>query len=348
MNTVIFHNTVKAYCFAGLMFCGTLAFCLVGKRQVVTYLGKIAAKTVNDFDDFLVTLIAQIGVPVFVIISIYTAVSALIIPETARFILRIVMVVVVTRRAVLMLQDVARYGVTKAYNKRVNVADPSAAAMIKNLTSIIRLVIWSLGVLFVLSNLGINVSALVAGVGIGGVAVALAAQAILGDAFSAVSIFLDKPFAVGDFIIIDDHMGTVEYVGIKTTRVRSLSGEQLIFSNSDLTRSRIKNYKRMDSRRVAFKIGVVYNTPVEVLKKVPAIVKDIVGGMQGVRLDRVHFQSFGDFSLNFEIVYYVLSADYNIYMDKQQEMNFALMEAFKRDGIEFAYPTQTLYCKQFS
>jgi len=222
--------------------------------------------------------------------------------------------------------------------------DPSVELMVKSITGITRWVIWVLAIIFMLDNLGINISTFVAGIGIGGVAVALAAQAILGDAFSALSIFLDKPFEIGDFIILDgDYLGSVEHIGIKTTRIRSLSGEQLVFSNSDLTKSRIKNYKRMQTRRIDFRVGVVYQTPFEKVKKIPQVVKEIFNRMEGVRLDRAHFKSFGDFSLVYEIVYYVNSADYNIYMDKQQEINLALMEKFEQEEIAFAYPTQTLY-----
>jgi len=154
---------------------------------------------------------------------------------------------------------------------------------------------------------------------------------------------LDKPFVLGDFIIVDQHMGTVEHIGVKTTRLRSLSGEQLVFSNSDLLKSRISNYKRMRERRVVFTVGVTYQTPLEKLSAIPAALRDIVQAQERVRLDRAHFKSLGDSALIFEVVYYVLDADYNLYMDVQQAINFALLEHFRRQGIELAYPTQTVY-----
>ena len=197
--------------------------------------------------------------------------------------------------------------------------------------------------LFIFDNLGVNITAFVASLGIGGVAVALAAQSVLGDGFSSFAIFMDKPFQVGDFIIVGDLLGTVEHVGFKTTRIRSLGGEQLIFSNSDLTSSRIKNYKRMQERRVVFSLGVIYQTPVEKVKAIPPMIKRVVEDHPHARFDRAHFKSFGDFALIYEVVYYVLRPDYNTYMDLQQSMNFRLIEEFQKAGIEFAYPTQQLY-----
>mgnify|MGYP000314634949 CR=1 FL=1 len=155
-------------------------------------------------------------------------------------------------------------------------------------------------------------------------------------------LFRSKPFEIGDFIIIDDKMGSIEYIGIKTTRIRTLGGEQLICSNTDLTNSRVHNYKRMEKRRVVFSFGVTYQTPASKIKKIPSIVKDIIQRDEGNTFDRAHFSSYGDFSLNFEVVYYVMSADYNIYMDRQQEINISIFETFEKENIEFAYPTQTI------
>jgi small-conductance mechanosensitive channel len=168
-------------------------------------------------------------------------------------------------------------------------------------------------------------------------------QNILSDLFASLSITLDKPFVLGDFIIVDDLLGTVEHIGLKTTRIRSLSGEQLIFSNNDLLKSRIHNYKRMAERRVPFTIGVTYQTPPEKLRKVPDMFKKLLEQFDDVHFDRAHFKSYGSYSLNFEFVYYVHTPDYNRYMDIQQALNLGLYDGFAAEGIEFAYPTQTLY-----
>ncbi|WP_448510553.1 mechanosensitive ion channel family protein [Immundisolibacter sp.] len=226
---------------------------------------------------------------------------------------------------------------------RARTTDVAAATTVGVLGFIGRVLLWSLALLMILDNLGFDITALVASLGIGGVAVALAMQNILGDLFASLSIALDKPFVIGDFIIVDDMLGTVEYVGLKTTRVRSLSGEQLVFANADLLKSRIRNYKRMYERRVLFGFGVLYQTPPEQLATIPPLVREIVEAQAGVRFDRAHFKSFGDSSLDFEVVYYVLDSDFNRYMDIQQAINFELVRRFAAQEIGFAFPTRTLH-----
>lgn len=203
-------------------------------------------------------------------------------------------------------------------------------------------VLWIIGLLFLFDNLGFNVTAILTGLGVGGIAIALAAQTILGDMFNYFVIFFDRPFEVGDFIIVDDKMGTVEYIGIKTTRIKSLSGEQIVFSNSNLTNARLHNYKRMNERRIVFKFGVVYNTGKEKLAQIPTMVRHVVQDNQGARFDRAHFAKFGEYSLDFEVVYYVLDADFNRYMDIQQKINLELYATFEDAKIEFAFPTYTV------
>lgn len=207
----------------------------------------------------------------------------------------------------------------------------------------VRVAIWSLALLLIFENLGFNVTALVAGLGVGGIAVALAAQSVLGDLFSSLAIVLDRPFEVGDFISFDGQSGTVERIGIKTTRIRALTGEQVAISNSDLVSARVHNFKRMTERRVVLVLGATYDTSAAKLERIPGMVKTIIEAQESVRFDRAHFRSFGDSALQFEIVYWVQSADYDVYMDCQQAINFAIFRAFEDDDIEFAFPSQTLY-----
>ena len=226
--------------------------------------------------------------------------------------------------------------------------DPDSVAAMDMLHFALRVAVWALVLLLALDNLGVNITALVAGLGVGGIAIALAAQSILSDLFASLSIVLDKPFVIGDFLIINDFLGSVEKVGLKTTRLRSLSGEQLIFSNTDLLNSRIRNYGRMFERRVVFSIGVTYQTSGDQLRDIPSIIRNAIESKEMVRFDRAHFQKYGDFALIFEAVYYVLSSDYAIYMDIQQAINLEIYDRFEQKGIEFAYPTQTLYVNQNS
>jgi small-conductance mechanosensitive channel len=228
------------------------------------------------------------------------------------------------------------------YRQRQMERDPAGVTALNAIGMFARGLLWLALILLALDNLGYNVTALIAGLGVGGVAVALAVQNILGDLFASLSILIDKPFVVGDFLIVDNHMGSVEHVGLKTTRMRSLSGEQLVFSNSDLLKSRLRNYGRMHERRVAFDIGVTYESKREQLKKIPEIMRTAIEGQDKIRFDRCHFAKYGDYALIFETVYYVLDPDYNLYMDIQQAINLQINEAFEQEGIEFAYPTQTL------
>ena len=206
--------------------------------------------------------------------------------------------------------------------------------------------VWTAVALLALDNLGIDVTALIAGLGVGGVAIALATQNILGDVFASVSILLDKPFVVGDFVVVGDFMGTVEHIGIKTTRLRSLSGEQLIFSNNDLLQSRIRNFKRMTERRGVFIFNIAYQTAPEKLERIPVLVRGIIEKLPYTRFDRSHFMGYGDFALQFETVFFVLTPDYNQYADLRQKMNLDIMKAFAAEGVAFAYPTQQVYVEQ--
>jgi small-conductance mechanosensitive channel len=205
-----------------------------------------------------------------------------------------------------------------------------------------RVVVWTIAFLLILNNLGFDVTALVAGLGIGGIAIALAAQNILGDLFASLAIVLDQPFVVGDAVLLGDKTGTVERIGIKTTRIRSITGEELVVSNADLLTSRIHNYKRMAERRVVFTIGITYQTPADKVEKLPGMLRAIVEAQQTVRLERAHFARYGDFALVYEVVYWMLKPDYNLFMDTQQRINFAIYRQLQDEGIEFAHPTQTI------
>lgn len=222
----------------------------------------------------------------------------------------------------------------------------AAAGSLEIIAFIGRLAIWIVVLLLTLDNLGINITTLIAGLGIGGIAIALAVQNILGDLLASLSITFDKPFIVGDFLVIGDFMGTVEAIGIKSTRLRSLTGEQIVMANADLLSSRVRNYQRMIERRIVFTLGLAIDTPLDKLQKVPEIIRAIIEAQKPVRFDRCHFAKFGASSLDFEAAYFVLTADFNLYMDIQQTINFAIYAAFEREKIGFAYPTQKLVVQE--
>ena len=224
--------------------------------------------------------------------------------------------------------------------------NPASVTSIGALGLLARSILWILVALLILANANVEIAPLIAGLGIGGLAVALAVQTVLKDLLASVSIMLDKPFVVGDFLIIGDLMGAVEHIGIKTTRIRSLSGEQLVFANNDLLESRIRNFGRMRKRRATFDIGVTYQTPRAKLAMIPDIIRKAIESQPETQFDRCHFKEFGDFSLDFETVYFVQVPDMNTYMDKQQNINLQIFEEFGKEGIEFAYPTQTLFMER--
>jgi len=220
--------------------------------------------------------------------------------------------------------------------------DRASLTTINFLGIVARVVLFSLLFLLALDAFGINVTTLVTTLGIAGVAVALAVQNVLGDLFASLSIALDKPFVIGDTIAVDQFTGTVEDIGLKTTRLRALAGERLIFSNADLLKSRIRNFRGQAERRVVFTIGLEYGTSADQVERVPAIIREVITGEPNARLDRTHFNGFGDSALTFETVYYVNSGDYTVYMDTQQRIYLALLRAVEGAGLSFAFPTRTV------
>ena len=313
----------------------------VFKLVILKKLKQLAEKTRTSVDDFLVEVIEKIAVPLLYLIALYLSLKTLSLNPQVNRGLNILATAVLTFFVARAIIRLINYSLDIYWRKSQR--SESLKYSLSGVLTVAKFAIWTLAVIFYLDNLGFKISTVIAGLGIGGVAIALAAQAVLGDLFSYFSIIFDRPFELGDFVIIGDLLGTVEHIGIKTTRIRSLGGEQLVFSNSDLTNSRLRNYKRMQKRRVVFKLGTTYDTPLTKVKEIPKIIEKVVKTVKDTAFDRAHFSSYGDFNLIFEVVYYVLSSDYNKYMDIQQEINFAIKEEFEKRKIEFAFPTQTIY-----
>jgi small-conductance mechanosensitive channel len=211
------------------------------------------------------------------------------------------------------------------------------------LKKVLQFVVLAFALFGILAVFNVDLSGVVVGLGVGGIAIALALQSILSDAFSAFSIYFDRPFEIGDFIVVGDYAGTVNKIGIKSTRIQLLQGEELIMSNKELTSQCVRNFKKLQRRRISFDLKVTCDTPIEKLKKIPEIVRNVTESIELAALDRVHFKQFGDFSLDFEVVYYIETGDYNQYMDIQQSLNYGIMEGFEKEGISMAYPTQKIY-----
>lgn len=314
----------------------------ITKRVILARFNNLTRRTTTDIDDFIAAIVDKTSLFLLMLLALYVGARPLTIPPnieqwigTAAFAIFLLQVGIWGNAAV--KQWVIRYQQEHLDTKAEQVTLLRAGSFV------VRLILYSLLLLLALDNIpGVEVTAMIASLGIGGVAVALAVQNILGDLFASLSIAFDKPFVIGDFVIVGDFMGTVEQIGLKTTRLRSISGEKLILANSDLVNSRIRNYQDMQERRVVFTVGITYDTPIEKVRQIPQWVQEYIEAQSDTRFDRAHFFKFGDFSLDFEIVYYVLSADYNLYMDTQQAINLALMERFADEGVEFAYPTRTI------
>jgi len=336
-----FGNTVLSYLICiGVIFISVIVI-RIFKAFFLKRLKKWAENTHTSVDDFLILSIEKFLLPLLYFLAVFFGLNFLKFDAPARRILDAIIVIIITFFAIRFIAAIIKYFIN-LYWKRKSESE-EADASIKGISTFVSLIVWGLGLVFLLDNLGFKVSAVIAGLGIGGIAVALAAQAVLGDLFSYFVIFFDRPFQIGDFITVDTKSGVVEKIGIKTTRISSISGEQIVFSNSDLTSSRLHNFKRMLKRRVLFKIGVVYDTSFDQLKEIPQLLKNIIEENEEVTFDRAHFQSYGDFSLNFEVVYYVIGSDYIKFMDIQQNINLRIFEEFAKRKIEFAYPTQTLF-----
>jgi small-conductance mechanosensitive channel len=334
-NTVI--DYINSIVIIGVAF---IIFALL-RAFVVKGLEKKAEVAKGWLYKFLSQSIGKVILPAFILSAIYFAVSCLAIHKSLFKGVYVAYVIILTFLSIRFIIFVLDYIFVHYWLKDTD--DEAELHGLKSVMPVVKAVVYGIGLFFLLDNLGFKISTLLAGLGIGGVAVALAGQTILKDLFSYFSILFDKPFKLGDFITVDEFSGSVEHIGIKTTRLRSLGGEQLIFSNTDLTDSRVRNYQRMEKRRVVFKIAITYQTDENLIKEIPGIVKKIIEDEKGASFDRAHFSSYGDFSINFEIVYYVLDRDYNKYMDIQQAINFKIFEEFKRRGVKFAYPTQTLF-----
>jgi len=336
-----YHNRFSEYLLCLAILLGGVLVVRVVEALVLRRLTAWAEKTPTHFDNFLVDRIHRTGAPLAYVGIAHASLRVLTLSPRLERVIDTLGIALLTLIGILFTVALVRYGFEEYMRKQG--ADAARDRALKGVVGLANAMVWIVGTLFLLDNLGFKISTVIAGLGVGGVAIALAAQAILGDLFGYFVILFDRPFEIGDFVIVGDYMGVIERFGIKTTRISSLGGEQIVVSNKDLTDSRVRNYKRMAKRRVVFRLGVTYQTPAALLREIPGIVTDIFREIPGTTLDRVHFFSYGDFSLIYEIVYYVDGNDYTKYMDLQQMANLRIYEEFEKRKIEFAYPTQTLY-----
>ena len=334
-NTVLDYALVLGAIIVGFFILRIIKY--VGLRK----LQKWASNTETSIDDFILNGIEKSVIPLLYVLLVYAGIKYLTVPQKLMNVITTAVWICVLYFVLRTITSAIKQMVFHHLGKKEDSEVRKKQA--RGLLIILNVVIWVLGFVFLLGNLGYNIATLIAGMGIGGIAIALAAQTILGDLFSYFIIFFDRPFEIGDFVSVGDKSGNIEYIGLKTTRIRSISGEQIVFSNKDLTDSRLHNFGRMERRRVKFEFGVTYSTAAEKLKLIPGFVKTIIEKQADIEFDRGHFKGFGDSSLDFEFIYYVQSSEYSIYMDRQQEILIAVYEKFTAEKIDFAFPSRTIY-----
>jgi small-conductance mechanosensitive channel len=334
-------NTTVDYLLAIITVLGGVLVTQLLKTLILKRIERWSHQTATELDDRLIRIIKRPLLSVVYVGIAYIAIHNLNLHPILEQTVQVLGVILATVLIIQLTGSLVEYGFrVYGYSHRDN---PGLQQTFNTLIPAVKILIWAVGLIFLLDNLGFDISAVVAGLGIGGVAVALASQGVLQDLFSYFAIIFDRPFELADFIMVDDLVGTVEQIGIKTTHLRSLSGEQLIMANSDLINARIRNFKRMQRRRIAFSLGITYETGLAKIQQIPAIIQRIVDNTPNTTFDRAHFLSYGDFSLDFEVVYFVETDNYAAYMNAQHQINLDLKAAFEDQGIEFAYPTQVLY-----
>jgi small-conductance mechanosensitive channel len=320
----------------------------VGLRAFfLSHLRRFAHRTKSEFDDMALLLLEKTRLVFFFLVSLYAGASSLALRPKAGHAIHLVFILVIFLQVGFWLTRAISFLGSSYVNRTISV-DAGRATTMRAMLFFGHILVWVSVVLLLLDNWGVKVAPLLAGLGIGGIAIALAVQNILGDLLASLSIVLDKPFVIGDFIVVGEEAGAVEHIGLKTTRLKRISGEQLIFSNSELLKSNIRNFKRMSERRVLTRIKVLYETSQEKLEAVPGWLKEAVESVGGLRFGRAHFAAFGDFALEYELEYWVNSPDYAAFMDRQQKFSFALFRRLRAENVGLAYPTQKLYVESAS
>ncbi|TDO83413.1 small-conductance mechanosensitive channel [Halanaerobium saccharolyticum] len=340
LGTILLNNSLGNYILA-LLFLFTVVFIVkIFDKFLLEKMNLFVGRFSRSFSVLLKKTIKKRIYPLLYLFTLYLAFKELEASTQIDNFINLTLMILTVVFVVLAALDLITYSLKKYWAKKQRSEEQQKVLTISLFLA--KIIVWIIAFLFVLDNLDIQITGLVTGLGIGGVAIAFAAQNILTDLFNYFTIFFDKPFDIGDFIITGEYRGTIEHIGVKSTRIRSLSGEQLIISNTDLVNSRINNYKRMKQRRINFSFGLTYDTSLEKLKKVPGIVEEIIRSIDKTEFDRAHFTEFAASSLLFQVVYYVKDSDYKVYMEIQQQINFSLKEKIEELGASFAFPTQTI------
>ena len=328
------------------VFIGLITALKLFELYAIRLLKKLSKKTKTEIDDIVIEFVGKVNWRLYIFISLYAALKTLALHPLADRLLNYAAIIILVYYGVRFVGVIIDYYTGRQIKMTLAEDENEDTTLVSVLGRMAKAIVWIVAFLLILSNFGVNITSLITGLGIGGIAIAFALQNILQDLFASFTIYFDRPFKKGDFIIIGQDMGTIKYIGIKSTRIQTLQGQELIVSNKELTTARINNYKRMEKRRIVFGFGVEYGTSLKKLREINDAIRRIFRKIKLADLDRVHFKEFGNFSLNYEVVYYLNSSDYNKYMDTQQEINFAVKREFEKLGIAMAFPTQVVYVKK--
>lgn len=342
-NPEFYEHLFETYTYAFVIFFGVILGAKIIEVYVLKVFEKFAAKTETDIDDFLLSLIRKIGWPLYLVLALYFAIKSVpTIPESTTQAFAYLAIVV----AAWYVFKISGSAVDFSLEKYAKSTKKDDLAGVKAFSFLVKFVVWSFVLVFILSNLGYNLTSIITGLGVGGIAVGLALQNVLGDFFSGIIILFDRPFEIGDFIKVNELSGTVKSIGVKTTRITLLDGQELVVTNKDLTESRIHNFKKLKKRRHAFFLGVTYDTPFKKLQKIPTLIEKAFKKIDDVELDRAHLIELADSSKKFEVVYYINSQDYKYFRDQHEKILLKIIESFEKEKIEFAFPTRTLHIEK--
>lgn len=345
LETVYFGNSVREYLIALGILLGFWIFLRFLKNRIFKIFKLVTSRTRTDLDDEIVKVAEIIPGPLYFFASLFLALQIIEVHHIVTKIVETVLIILITYWLIRVATELIEYGLHRVAKKRGE-DDKGKTNAYFALSFIAKIGLWTVGFLVILSNLGIDVTALTASLGIGGIAVALAVQNILGDMLSSFSLYMDKPFEVGDYISIGKDSGTVKRIGLKSTRIKALRGEEMIISNNELTSSRVQNFRKLKTRRIEFEIAIVYGTKTKLVEKIPKMLEKIIQKMDLIQFDRAHLARFSEFGLVFEIVYTINSSDYQKYMDIQQEINLNILKAFDKEKIKLAFPAQAFHMKK--
>ena len=339
LQQIFLGNTVLEWLIAVVLLLVIASLLRLAEMVVVHRLKALSKRTKMNIDDVLVKFLQGISWYFYSAVSLFCAVQHLALPELASMVVKFIFLTAIAVELIKIAEKI----VVKIISAQLKRSKSESQSLLTAAGLITRVVMWAVDILMILSNMGVNVTSLIASLGIGGLAVSLALQPVFQDMFSSFSIILDKPFEEGDFIEYGDFKGTVKKIGLKTTRLQALQGEEIVIPNTELTSGKIQNFKKLQRRRIVFGIGLTYDTPAEKLREIPQIIEDIITDLEDVTFDRAHFKEFADSSLNYEIVYFMEVAEFPVYMDRQETMNIRIHEEFQKRGLEMAFPSRTVY-----